>query len=70
MPTAAQGAGRSFFRTLKREEIYLQDYQTCEQAEARTGFIEEVYNRKRLHSSLSYRPPGEFEHLFAAGVID
>lgn len=28
-------------------------------------FIEDVYNRKRLHSSLDYRPPGEYEMLLA-----
>ena len=52
----------SFFKTLKREEVYLKDYQTF--AEARTNlaqFIDDVYNTKRLHSSLGYRPPAEFE---------
>jgi transposase InsO family protein len=52
----------SFFKTLKREEVYLKEYRTF--AEARTNlaqFIDDVYNTKRLHSSLGYRPPAEFE---------
>jgi transposase InsO family protein len=52
----------SFFRTLKMEEVYLKDYQGFEEAHENIGeFIEEVYNRKRLHSSLGYLPPVEFE---------
>ncbi|HLX58625.1 MAG TPA: IS3 family transposase [Ktedonobacteraceae bacterium] len=52
----------SFFKTLKYEEVYLNQYQTCEEAEANLAqFIEEVYNTKRLHSSLGYLPPTEFE---------
>lgn len=52
----------SFFKTLKREEVYLKDYQTFADAEAHLGqFIEDVYNTKRLHSSLGYLPPVEFE---------
>ena len=52
----------SFFRTLKVEEVYLQDYGSFEQASAcLEQFIEKVYNRKRLHSSLGYRPPAEYE---------
>jgi len=52
----------SFFRTLKMEEVYLKDYQTFEEAQQNIGeFIEEVYNKKRLHSSLGYVPPVEFE---------
>lgn len=57
----------SFFKTLKREEVYLQHYQTFAEAEANLArFIDAVYNRKRLHSSLGYRPPVEFEGQFAA----
>jgi putative transposase len=48
------------------EEIYLKDYRNFEEAEQNIGgFIEEVYNRKRLHSSLGYLPPVEFEALHA-----
>jgi putative transposase len=54
----------SFFKTLKREEVYLSQYQSYEEAEANLAkFIEDVYNQKRLHSSLGYLPPAEFEAL-------
>ena len=57
-------------RTVKEEEVDLQDYRTVIEAERGIGrFIEEVYNRRRLHSALGFRPPSEFEELFAAGVI-
>jgi transposase InsO family protein len=53
-----------FMRTVKYEEVYLADYQTLTEARASINhFIEEVYNRKRLHSALGYRPPVEFELL-------
>jgi transposase InsO family protein len=60
----------SFMRTLKHEEVYLQDYQTFTEAkQAISRFIEDVYNEKRLHSSLGYRPPSEFEELLVAGFF-
>ena len=55
----------SFFRTLKVEEVYMSDYETYDDVLASIPyFIEEMYNRKRLHSSLGYMPPEEFEDKF------
>ena len=59
-----------FMRTVKYEEVYLADYQTLTEARASIRrFIEEVYNRKRLHSALGYRPPVEFEQLFLRPIV-
>ncbi len=52
----------SFFKTLKKEEVYLSQYQNFEEARTNLGtFLDDVYNIKRLHSSLGYLPPTEFE---------
>jgi transposase InsO family protein len=50
-------------------EGYLKDYRIFEEAKVNIGeFIEEVYNCKRLHSSLGYLPPAEFEAQHALKV--
>ena len=55
----------SFFKTLKTELIYHQEYNTIEQAKiAVFEYIEVWYNRKRLHSSLGYKTPAETEQEF------
>lgn len=52
----------SFMKTLKYEEVYLNEYETMNQARTDIGhFLEMVYNQKRLHSALGYLPPAEFE---------
>jgi len=52
----------SFMRILKYEEIYLSEYETYEDVVNRLPrFIEEIYNRKRIHSSIGYLTPEEFE---------
>jgi transposase InsO family protein len=56
----------SFFSTLKREEVWLHDYQHLVDARQRlTEFIDQIYNTERLHSSLGYRPPAEYEQAAA-----
>ena len=52
----------SFLKTLKREEIYANEYRDLEHLRANIQeFIEQYYNRCRLHSALGYRTPEEFE---------
>jgi len=52
----------SFMKTLKVEEVYMNEYETMEDAYINIKhFIEKVYNKKRLHSSIGYLPPNKFE---------
>ncbi len=52
----------SFMKTLKQEEIYVNKYGDLEELRINIEtFIEQYYNRCRLHSALGYQPPVEFE---------
>ena len=52
----------SFMKTLKQEEVYCSEYGTLEQLRAAVGdFIQNYYNRLRLHSALGYQSPESFE---------
>ena len=55
-------------RTLKDEEVYLHEYETFAEAQDRIGhFLEDVYMHKRIHSSLGYLTPAEFEAGYLLG---
>jgi transposase InsO family protein len=52
----------SFMKTLKQEEVNGTDYRDLADATARIGaFIDQIYNRQRLHSALAYNSPDEYE---------
>jgi putative transposase len=54
----------SFIKTLKREEIYAHEYHDLDHLRENVAdFLEQYYNRVRLHSALGYRPPEEFEQV-------
>jgi len=60
----------SFIKTLKVEEVYLNEYGTFEDAYRNIWrFIEKVYNQKRLHSALDYRSPEQFEMEVALNTV-
>lgn len=59
----------SFVKTLKPEEIDCHQYRDLEDLRSHLReFIEDYYNRRRLHSALGYRTPAEFEAAMPAGV--
>jgi transposase InsO family protein len=65
------GYAERLIRTIKEEEVDLSDYQDYWDAYAQIGqFMEHVYMFKRIHSSLDYLTPVEFEHLWFAQQIE
>jgi len=56
------GYAERLMRTIKEEEVDLSDYRDFADAQNQIGrFIVDVYNHKRIHSSLGYLTPAEFE---------
>ena len=52
----------SFIKTLKYEEVYLWEYESFDEAHKNIKkFLEVVYNKRRVHSSIGYVTPEEFE---------
>jgi putative transposase len=48
-----------FWRSIKYEEVYLNEYSTIKELQKAIANYMDSYNKKRLHSSLSYKTPNE-----------
>ena len=56
------GYAERLIRTLKEEEVHLNDYENISEVQTRIPyFIEQVYHQKRPHSALGYLTPVEFQ---------
>jgi transposase InsO family protein len=65
------GYPERLMRTIKEEEVDLSDYQDYYDAYQQIGrFLEEVYMHKRVHSSLRYLTPAEFETQWLSATLD
>jgi len=70
-PVVDNASCESSIKTLKREEIYANRYRDLEHLRAHVEeFIEQYYNRQRLHSALGYQTPVEFEQRSASLAVD
>jgi transposase InsO family protein len=62
------GYAERLMRTVREEEIDLSEYRDFADAYGQLGrFLDDVYNRKRIHSSLGYLTPAEFEQQWLRG---
>jgi len=60
----------SFFKTVKYEEVYPNEYENFRQLFSNLrNYIDEMYNTKRLHSSIGYKSPIDFEREVALSII-
>ena len=65
------GYAERLMRTIKEEEVDLSDYQDYYDAYQQIGrFLEDVYMHKRVHSSLRYLTPAEFETQYISATLD
>jgi transposase InsO family protein len=63
------GYAERLMRTIKEEEVDLSDYEDYHHAYLQIGqFLEDVYMRKRVHSSLNYLTPAEFESQWQTAI--
>ena len=63
------GFAERLIKTIKEEEVYLSDYRDFADAERQIRqFLEDVYMTKRIHSSLGYLTPAEFEAAFRSSA--
>ena len=57
------------WRTIKYEEVYLNDYASPKEARTRLGAFMRFYNEKRIHQSLGYETPASWYYAAAPGPI-